>query len=193
MSKLAETIKSALKSTNPLKEGLKMTKKMMFLLVLGMAVFLSSTAFAYFWSGKSGGEKCSLSMEKKHCQCPITDKFMKKAHFLLEHKSDMGLTDNQVKTLKELKLQMEKDSIRQNADRETFLLDLKSKLAEDKVNVEGANALIDENFATASAAAKSNLANYAKLKSLLTPDQVTKMKALHEQMEKNEKEEDKEK
>ena len=165
----------------------------MLLLILGMAVFLCSTAFAHFWNGKGKGKECPVSVEKEHCQCPIMGKFMKKAHFLLEHKSDIGLTDDQVKTLKELKLQMEKDSIRQRADMKTFLLDLKSKLAEDKVDVEGASALIDENFSTVSAAAKSNLATYAKLKSLLTPDQMTKMKALHEQMEKKEKEEEKNK
>jgi flagellar basal body-associated protein FliL len=176
-----------------LKEGLKMMKKIMLLLILGMAVFLCSTAFAHFWNGKGKGKECPVSIKKEHCQCPIMEKFMKKARFLLEYKSDIGLTDDQAKTLKELKLQMEKDSIRQSADMKTFLLDLKSKLAEDKVDVEGANALIDENFASVSAAAKSNLATYAKLKSLLTPDQMTKMKALHEQMEKKEKEEEKNK
>jgi len=189
----SEKIKKVLKSTNPLKEGLKMMKKMMFLLVLGMAVFFSSTAYAHFWSGKHEGKECPMKMGKEHCQCPIAEKFMKKADFLLENKSDIGLTDDQVKTIKELKLQMEKDSIRQSADMKTFMLDLKSKLAEDKVDVEGANTLIDQNFTAASAAAKSNLAAYAKLKSLLTADQMTKMKALHERMEKKEKEEGKEK
>ena len=170
-----------------------MMKKMMFLLVLGMAVFFSSTAYAHFWSGKHEGKECPMKMGKEHCQCPIADKFMMKADFLLEHKSEVGLTDDQVKTIKDLKLRMEKDSIRQGADMKTFLLDLKSKLAEDKLDVEGANALIDQNFAAAATAAKSNLATYAKLKSLLIPDQMTKMKALHEQMGKREKEEEKDK
>jgi len=172
-----------------------MMKKMMFLfLVLGMVCSLSSTASARFWDGNKGKEKeCSLKMDKEHGQCPITDKFMMKAHFLLENKSDIGLTDDQVKTVKDLKLQMEKDSIRQSADKKTFMLDLKSKLAEDKVDVEGANALIDQNFTAASAAAKSNVATYAKLKSILTPEQIKKMKALHEQMEKKEKAEEQEK
>ena len=170
-----------------------MMKKMMFLAVLGVAVFLSSTAYASFWGGKSKGKECPMKVDKEHCQCPIADKFMMKAEFLLEHKSEVGLTDDQVKTIKDLKLQMEKDSIRQGADMKTFLLDLKSKLAEDKVDVESANAFIDQKFAAAASAAKSNLAAYAKLKSLLTPDQMTKMKALHEQMEKKEEREEKNK
>jgi len=176
--------KHALKSTNSLREGLKM-KKTMFFLLLGVAMLFSSIAPAHASDGK--GKECPLKADKGRCQCPIADKFMMKAHFLLENKTDVGLTDDQVKTIKELKLQMEKDSVRQSSDMKTFILDLKSKLSEDKVDVAGANALIDKNFTSASAAAKSNLAAYAKLKSLLNPDQIKKMKALHEQMEKKKK------
>lgn len=172
-----------------------MMRKMIFLLCLGMAVFLSATASAHFWNGKCKGKECPLSMGKGQCecsqcscQCPIMDKFMMKAHFLLENKSEIGLTDDQVKAIKALKLQMEKDGIRQGADKKTFQLDLMAKLSEDKVDVEGASALIDQNFTTAAAAAKSNVANYAKLKEILSPAQMTNMKALHERMEKNEKE-----
>jgi Spy/CpxP family protein refolding chaperone len=153
-----------------------MLKKMMFIPFLGLTMFLSSPVFAH-------------SMDKGQSQCPIANKFMMKAHFLLENKGDIGLTDDQVKTIKDLQLQMEKDSIRQGADMKTFMLDLDSKLAEDKVNVEGTSALIDKSSAAAIASAKSNLDAYAKLKGLLTPDQVTKMKALHEKKEKEEEEE----
>ena len=151
---------------------------MLFVLFLGMFVFLGSSAFAH----DRGGSQCES-------QCPIANKFMMKSHFLLENKSEIGLTDDQVKTIKELKLEAEKDSIMQAAGMKTFMLDLQSKLSEDKVDVEGTSALIDKGFASASAGAKSNLAAYAKLKGLLTPDQMVKMKALHEKMEKNEKEE----
>ena len=158
-----------------------MVKKIMFVLFLGMTVFLNSPAFAHHMDGGK--------MDKGQGQCPVANKFMMKAHFLLEHKADVGLTDDQAKTIKDLKLQVEKGSIQQSADMKTFMLDLDSKLAEDKVDVDGTNALIDKGFASAAASAKSNLNAYAKLKALLTPDQITKMKALHEQMEKNEKEE----
>ena len=168
-------------------------KKMMLLLILAVTVFMSSTAFANFWHSESRGKECPMGMAREHSQCPITGKFMKKTQFLLENKSEIGLSDDQVKTIKELKLQMEKSEVQQRADRETFMLDLKSMLAEDKIDVEDASKLIDGNFDAASIAAKSDLATYAKLKSLLTPDQVTKMKALHEQMEKKERAAGKEK
>ena len=163
-----------------------MTKKiMLFVLFLGMFVFLSPSVFAHSMGGH-GGSQCES-------QCPISSKLMMKAHFLLENKSEIGLADDQVKAIKELKLQAEKDSIMQAAGMKTFMLDLQSKLSEDKVDIEGTNALIDKGFSSASMGAKSNLEAYAKLTSLLTPDQMTKMKALHEKMEKHEREEAEEK
>jgi len=108
-----------------------------------------------------------------------------KAHVLLENQKELGLTDDQVKTIKNLKLQVEKDEIRQNADRETFMLDLKSKLHEDKIDVEGAKALIDKNYLAAASAAKSNLDAYAQLKNTLTPAQEAKIKELWEKKSKS--------
>ena len=169
-----------------------MIKKTVFVVFLGAFVFFSSPLFAYSSNVSCHGKEHCGKMEKGKSQCPITNKFMKKAHFLLEHKSDIALTEDQVKTIKELKLQMEKDSVRQGADMQTFMLDLDSKLSGDTVDVEGTSALIDKTFTSFSASAKTSVEAYAKLKGLLTPDQVTKMKAIHEQMEKKEEAEENE-
>lgn len=161
-----------------------MIRKMMFFLFLGVAVLLNSTAFAYHSNGPHGGEECSRMMHKEKSPCPIANKFMMKTRFLLELKTDIGLTEDQVKAIKDLKLQVEKDSIRQNADMKTFMLDLHSKLVEDTVDVKETSYLIDKGFAAASTAAKLNLEAYAKLKSLLSSEQIAKMKELHARMEK---------
>jgi Spy/CpxP family protein refolding chaperone len=166
-----------------------MMKKMMCILFLGMTALLNSPAFARSMESQCEGKEWKGKTDREQSQCPIANKFMMKVHFLLEHKTDIGLTDDQVKTIKDLELQMEKEGVRQTASMDTFLLDLQNKLSEDKVDIEGANVLIDKAFASASASTKSDLEEYARLKNLLTPDQVAKMKALHEQMKKNEKEE----
>ena len=111
-------------------------------------------------------------------QCPIAGGVLKKARFLLEHRSDLGLTDAQVKTIEDLKLQVEKDVVRQKAEQRVFKLDLKSKLHQDKIDVEGTNAMIDQNFSSLSAAAKSNVEVYAKLKETLTVEQKAKIKEI---------------
>ncbi|MFH1801181.1 MAG: hypothetical protein ABH891_10150 [Candidatus Omnitrophota bacterium] len=162
-----------------------MMKKMMLFPFLAVAVFLSATAPAHAWD--SQGKQCPLKTDEGQSQCPIADKFMKKAAFLLENKAEMGLTDEQVASIKRIKLQVEKNSIRQCADMKTFLLDLKSKLSEDKVDIDGTNRLIDDKFVAAIAAAKSNVTSYAELKTLLSVEQLKKMKELHGQTEKKKK------
>lgn len=158
-----------------------MMRKMLFIAFLGVSLVLSSSAYAESADGHSMGMEGRYqhgAMHKEESQCPVAGKFMMKSHFLLENQKELGLTGDQVKSIKDLKLQVEKDSIRQTADMKVFMLDLNSKLEEDKIDVEGTNALIDKGFAAATAGAKSNLEAYAKLKGLLTPDQVTKMKEL---------------
>lgn len=166
-----------------------MRKTMMLSLFVAMAVFLSSPAFARSMEGQYKAKEYSGMMDKEHSQCPIANKFAMKSRFLLDHKDDIGLTDDQVRSIKDLKLRTEKDDIRQLADMKALKLDIESKLMEDKVDIEGTSALIDKGSAAASTAAKSNLTAYAQLKAILTPDQITKMKTLHRQMEANESEE----
>ncbi len=154
-----------------------MTKKRVLFAFIGLTLFFSTAAYAHSMDEYATGRHGYGMMEKgEGQQCPVAGKFMKKAHFLLENKADLGLTDEQVKAIKDMKLQVEKDGIRQNADREIFMLDLKSKLEADKVDVEGTNALIDKGFASLAASTKSNVEAYSKLKDSLTPDQLAKMK-----------------
>lgn len=110
--------------------------------------------------------------------CPIAGKVAKKSHMILENSQALGLTDEQVKTVKDLATKTEKDNIQSEAAMKTFQLDLKSKLQEDKVDVEGTNALIDKNTAAMAQAMKANVEAYAKLKAVLTPEQHQKLKAL---------------
>jgi hypothetical protein len=150
--------------------------------VLGAGLWLSAGSLAYARPQDDGsGSRHHYGKMEEQCssQCPVAQKFMRKAHFLLEHKSDLGLTDEQVKAVKELTLQADKDQIRQNAESKIFQLDLKSKMDDEKIDVEGTNALIDKGFSAYAAATKANLDAYVKLKALLTPDQITKIKELH--------------
>lgn len=156
-------------------------KKITLVLALVLGVALGTPAFAH--EGHSMGMD---GMKGQSQQCPIATKAMKKAHFLLQHKDDIGLSADQVKQIQDMKLQIEKDSIHQTADMQAFMLDLDAALMNDTLDVNAGNALIDKGFAAASAAAKANLASYAKLKAILTPDQLTKMKALHEKEERME-------
>ena len=148
---------------------------MLFLALVGMTLLCNPSAYANE-KGKhgSGEENCRRGGN----QCPVAGKLEMKSHFLLEHKADLALTDDQVKTIKDIKLQAEKDGAQQEADGKVFMIGLKTKLHEDKIDVDGANALIDKSFASMQASVKSSVASYARLQSLLTPEQAAKVKEI---------------
>ncbi len=156
-----------------------MTKKMMLGAILAMCVLASAPAYAH----EMGEGGMGHGMKGKQCQsqCPIAAQLEKTTHVLLSNKADLNLTEDQVKAIKDIDLQADKAEAQQGADAKVFMLDLKSSLDADKIDVDAGNALIDKNFATFAAAAKTNLAAYAKLKAVLTPEQSAKLKELREQ------------
>lgn len=121
-------------------------------------------------------QKCG-EMEESH-QCPIIGMLMKKAHFLLCNKEAIGLTDEQVKTINGIKIDAKRAAIRDTADMEIMMLDMKAKLMEDKVDVEGLSAMVDQGMSGMAKNAKASIQNYAKLKSVLTPEQMAKAKEI---------------
>lgn len=129
-------------------------------------------------SGKAcGGKSWGRHSEGSH-KCPLTSKFFKKAHFLLENKEALGLSDEQVNTIKSLKSDVKKQTIRQMAEMQVFNIDVKNKLSAPVLDVEGLNKMADDGAAAMAQSAKSLIASYAKLKGVLTPDQETKAMAL---------------
>jgi len=114
----------------------------------------------------------------KESGCPITAKLMKKARFLLKHQTDLGLNENQVQAIKAVKMDAKKAGIRQMAEMAIFKIDVESKLSETTVDMAGINAMIDTASAEMAAAAKETVASYARLKAVLTADQMAKAKTL---------------
>lgn len=159
-----------------------MKKILLAFFVLGAAV-LTQNVWADCPMGKGdcqGQKQCAVAggHGEEEYPCPIINKIMKKAHFLLENWEEIGLSPEQVDTIKALKLQAKKSMIRGGADMEIMMLDMKSKLSEDVLDVEGLNAMIDEGMAQMTQSAKAGVDTYAKLKAVLTPEQVEKAKAI---------------
>jgi hypothetical protein len=168
-------------------------KKVSALLMFGLLAIALAAAPAFAGhhdKGDCSKGKCSWS--KKDCSkgdcgkgsggCPLVEKFMKKAHFFLDNQSEIGLTDEQVTKINTLKMDMKKTMIRNMAEHEIFMLDMKSKLSEPALDVEGINAMIDQSMAGMAAGAKGTVAALAELKSVLTEDQMTKAKEIWKKM-----------
>jgi hypothetical protein len=154
-----------------------MMKKIMPVL-LGIFLLANSSAFADSKWGDKCGSACRYKSAAAEHKCPITAKFMKKAAFFLDNRDEIGLSADQVKQIKGLELIGKKAAIKQMADMQMWMLDLEAKLSEEKVDVEGVGAMIDEGSAAMALSTKSMVANYAKLKEILTADQMAKAKEI---------------
>ncbi len=142
------------------------------------ALFLTSVSFAEH-RGKEGcgGASCPLAGKQEY-QCPVTAKFMMKADFIMKNQEKLNLTEDQIATIKKLKLDVQKAYIRQMADMQVWMLDLDAKTSEPKMDVEAINGMIDEGSASMAKSGKSMVASYAELKSTLTEEQMTKLKEI---------------
>ena len=143
-------------------------------------------------SGKCamGHAGCSMSHGCKHggskdhgaSQCPITAKAMWTAHELLEHRTDLGLTADETTKIKQIKLELKKGCIRQSAEMQVFMIDMNVALAEQPVNVEKIENMIDSGMAAMATSGKAAVKAYADLQAILTPERMAKMKEGHHQM-----------
>ena len=166
-------------------------KKSLWVLLFVLGAALSSPVWAHesleqkqCTTGRENGT-CLKSSESDEdtCPCPIIQKIMKKAHFFLENKDEMGLSEEQVTKIKTIKMDAKKSAIHMGADMQIFEMDLKSKLDESNMDVEGIDAMIDESMAGMSKSAKGSVQAYADLKAILTDDQMAKAKEIWKKKE----------
>lgn len=139
-----------------------------------LAFFLSVSSLAYAECAKHSMKQSSSAATN----CPIISKFLKKSDFFLDNQKEIGLSDDQVKTIKSLKLKVDKIVIAQDAAMKTFALDAGAKMAETKVDVEGLNAMIDEGMSAFAGQTKEVVAAYAEMKAILTTEQMAKAKEI---------------
>lgn len=153
-----------------------MSRKL-FVLMLA-ACFALSTSYVYgeghgMMMGKmKGGDKSC------HRDGNFEDEFCDKAMMILKSQEELGLSDEQVKKIKDLKMLVKKDLIRKKADIDILAIDIKSAMREDVIDVNAVNALIDKKYEIKKEKAKSLVAALAVLKTLLTEEQRKKLKTL---------------
>ncbi len=96
----------------------------------------------------------------------------------LNYETELGLSEEQVNTIKSLNRDMKKKQIREKADMQVAMIDMEVKLKEETVDVEGISAMIDQGMGAMAQSAKQTVEAYAKLKAVLTPEQWVKLKEL---------------
>jgi hypothetical protein len=111
----------------------------------------------------------------------LEGKFFHKAHLFLMLQEELGLSDDQAQSIKDLKLEMKKNYVRQKAEIKVLKLDIHSKLKADKVDAGEVQKLIDQKYAAKAAMAKSFVDAYLKLKGTLNDKQLETLKTLKKQ------------
>lgn len=124
--------------------------------------------------GESKGSQCGYSKGKRG----LDDKLFYKAHFLLKNQDELGLSEEQVDALRNLKHETKKSVIMQNAEIEVIKVDAKHLLYQFPVDVEAINKLIDQKYEIKKAKAKGLVAAFAKLKEIVGEDGWAEMKEL---------------
>ena len=116
--------------------------------------------------------------ETKDRHFDLEDKFFKKAGMILSNKEELGLSDEQVNKVKELKMNTKKDLIRKDAEIEILALEIKSEMWKDPADTVAVNKLVDKKYDLKKETTKALVAGCAALKDVLTKDQKAKLKEL---------------
>lgn len=174
-----------------------MNKKLFLLAVILIALLVSSPAFAQkcemMKMGESSGEgihkMCgkmdNLWIEKEVKRGGMGSGMMMgccKKEFFLCCKEKLELTDEQVKSLKSIKMDFIKADIQKEADLKIAELELKELMAADKMDMAKVEKMIKDIHMMKAEKKIAHLKAFEKAKSILTPEQLKKQKEQHEMM-----------
>lgn len=101
-----------------------------------------------------------------------------KSDWLLREQQELGLSDAQVQKIRELSLKSQKDAVQAQAEMESINLDIRSKMREENLDQAALGKLIDQKYESRKAYEKRAISSMAEIKSILTPEQKEKLKAL---------------
>lgn len=102
-----------------------------------------------------------------------------KADLILRNQEELGLSDEQINRIKDLKLKTRKDLIKSEAEIKIITLDINAKMTQETIDIAAINKLIDEKYELEKTKAKSLVKAYAELKNILTEEQKGKLKDLY--------------
>ena len=111
-------------------------------------------------------------------KCCFKEKFFHFAHSILENHEELGLTDVDVKKVRDLKIGTKKSMIRNRAEVELLMVDIISSLYQEKPELSAINRLVDKKFEIKKAGMKKLIAAFVGIKKLLSKEQMKQIKAI---------------
>ena len=111
-------------------------------------------------------------------KCCFAEKFFHFAHSILENYEELGLTDVDVKKVRDLKIGTKKSLIRNRAEVELLMVDIISSLYQEKPDTSAINKLVDKKFEIKKAGMKKLIAAFVGIKKLLSKEQIKQVKTI---------------
>ncbi|MFA5038331.1 MAG: hypothetical protein WC732_01475 [Candidatus Omnitrophota bacterium] len=147
---------------------------------INLLLFLFAFAFAAFstqaWADDRMTQSCPAMMGQMDKKMDAEDKFYYKAHYLLANAGEIGLSDEQIKSIKQIKLRVKKSAVLKEAEIKTLGLDLLDALDKDTVDMKAIAEIIEKKYDLKKQRTKELIKGYVDLKGALTKDQVQKVK-----------------
>lgn len=115
---------------------------------------------------------------KSHDGWGLEEMFFYKAGFILSEQDELGLTEEQMEAIKDLKFEIGKEMIKQQAEIDVLALEVVSKLRGYPIDVEQVNQIVDQEYELKKVKERMTVGALARLKSVLTEEQYQKLKKL---------------
>lgn len=161
-------------------------KREMFVTICLVTVFAFGVLSPSVYAETHGAKQCPYAMQRdrkremKDTKDDLKSKILQKSQFILTNKDSLGLSDDQVSKIKDIKMKVKKDTIMQDAQIGVIKVDIKAKMWEDPLDLKALDKLIDQKYDAKKAKAKGLVSSYGALKNVLTDEQKSKMKDLWE-------------
>ena len=159
---------------------MKKSLRLLSFVMLAAAIAVLGHPNAALAHGAEGGKSGCHLMSKSfgRLEGNLKGAYFTAAHSILKHQEKLGLTADKITAMEDLKNDIEKQLVTQNAEIKVVELDLKNELGKEKVNAETVNRLVDQKFELEKAQTKNLLSALIKLKGMLTPEQTAQLKDL---------------
>ncbi|MDD5085795.1 MAG: Spy/CpxP family protein refolding chaperone, partial [Candidatus Omnitrophica bacterium] len=153
------------------KGGCVMSKRFIMVLVLALAMLINLPAAQAYGGGHGEkGKSCRMG--------DISEKVFHKAHSICAGMEELGLSDEQIKKVKDLKIAAKKDLIRKESEIALVDVDMQAALWADPIDTKILSELIDKKYELKKAMAKDMIKAYTDMESVLTAEQKSKLKGL---------------
>lgn len=146
-----------------------------------VVVFMLAALLSCAAEVRADGECGKMCMYQKSDKMDMDEMLFRKFHMILENAKELGLSAQQIESIKDLKLKTKKDLIVKESEIDLAALDVKTELWKDAINLNAVNPLIDRKYDLKKEKAKILVAAMAGIKKTLSKDQMDKLKAMYDQ------------